>query len=57
MKSDVVDWLALFEQEDVRFIVLERRTDRDLVAKLRRRHRWMVDFEDKESVIFTRRSR
>lgn len=53
----MVDWLALFEQERVRFAILDRRTDSDLVRVLRRRRGWMVDFEDKESVIFARRSR
>ena len=53
----MVDWLALLEQEKVRFVILDRRTDSDLVEMLRCRRRWMVDFEDKESLIFTRRSR
>jgi hypothetical protein len=45
-----------FEQEDVRIVILDRRADRDLVAMLRRRPGWIVDFEDKESMIFTRNS-
>ena len=57
MGGDVVDWLALFEQEDVQFVVLDRCTDRDLVEILERGHGWMVDSEDKESMIFRRRSR
>jgi hypothetical protein len=57
MRGDVVDWLALFEQENVRFVVLDRRTDSDLIEILRRRCGWIVDFEDKESMIFTRKSR
>jgi hypothetical protein len=57
MRGDVVDWLMLFEQENVRFVVLDRRTDRDLVKMLQHRRGWTVDFEDKESVIFMRRSR
>jgi hypothetical protein len=57
MGGDVVDWPALFEQENVRFVILDWRTDSDLVRMLRRRQGWMVDFEDKESVIFMRRSR
>ena len=57
MGDDVVDWLALFEQENVQFVILDRRIDSDLVRMLRRRRGWMVDFEDKESVIFMRRAR
>jgi hypothetical protein len=52
-----MDWLALFEQENVRSVVLDPSTDRDLIERLRRRHGWMLDFEDKELVIFMRRSR
>ena len=52
-----MDWLALFEQENVQFVILDRRTDRDLVEVLWHQHRWMVDFEDKELVIFMRRAR
>jgi hypothetical protein len=57
MGGNVVDWLAWFDQEDVRSVILDRRGDRDLVEMLRCRHGWMIDFEDKESVIFMRRSR
>jgi hypothetical protein len=57
MGGDGVDWLALFEQEKVRFVILDRRSDRDLVALLRRRGGWTVDFEDEESMIFKWRSR
>jgi hypothetical protein len=55
--GDVVDWLALFEQENVRFVVLDRCTDSDLIERLRRGCLWIVDFENKELVIFMRRSR
>jgi hypothetical protein len=52
-----MDWLALFEQENVRFVVLNRCTDSDLIERLRRRCGWIVDFENKESMIFKRRSK
>jgi hypothetical protein len=52
-----MDWLALFEREEVRFVILGRRTDRDLIGLLRRQRGWRIDFEDTESVIFARRSR
>jgi hypothetical protein len=52
-----MDWLALFEQENVQFVVLDRCTDRDLIERLRRRCDWIADFESKESMIFTRRSK
>jgi hypothetical protein len=52
-----MDWLAIFEREDVQFVILDRRTDGDLIAALRRHRGWVVDFQDRESVIFARRSR
>jgi hypothetical protein len=52
-----MDWLALFDQENVRFVVLDRTADSDLIERLRRRRGWIVDFEDRESMIFTRRSK
>jgi len=52
-----VDWLALFEQEQVEFAVLDRRADSDLIRMLRRQHGWTVDFKDEESVIFVRNRR
>ena len=55
--GDGVDWLALFEQEQVRFVILDRRTDRDLIEVLRRRGGWIIDFQDEESTIFKWRSR
>ena len=52
-----MDWPALFERENVRFVILDRCIDSDLIERLRRRCGWIVDFKDKESMIFTRRSR
>jgi hypothetical protein len=52
-----MDWLALLEQENVRFVVLGLCTDSDLVEELRRCRGWIVDFEDQESVIFMRRAK
>jgi hypothetical protein len=57
MKGDVMDWLALFEQEDVQFAVLDRCTDIDLIERLQCRCDWIVDFENEKSMIFTRASR
>jgi hypothetical protein len=54
--GNVVDWLALFEQEKVQFAILDRRTDSGLVGMLRRRRGWIAVFEDNKSVIFTRES-
>lgn len=51
-----MDWLALFQRENVRFVILGRRTDGSLIRLLRRQCGWLVDFEDGESVIFARRS-
>lgn len=52
-----MNWLKLLDQERVGAVILDRRSDRELVARLRRRQGWTVDFEDKESVIFTRNPR
>ncbi|MBN1658952.1 MAG: hypothetical protein JXA93_11145 [Anaerolineae bacterium] len=52
-----MDWLAMFEREGVEWVILDRRTDGDLIAMLRRRRGWTVEFRDKESMIFARRSR
>ncbi len=52
-----MDWLAVFEQEQVQFAILDRRADHELVGKMRCQSDWAVDFEDNESVIFVRNHR
>lgn len=41
---------------DVTFIVLDRRLDRDLAAQCLRDPDWVVDFADRESLLFARAS-
>ena len=47
-------WLALLEQERVQCVILDRRTDSDLIGALRRQRSWAIDFEDSGSVILVR---
>jgi hypothetical protein len=48
------DWLELFDQEGVQFVVLNLCDDDALVEALRCQPGWAVDFEDEEAVIFAR---
>ena len=48
------DWLALFDRQNVRFVILNLLEDNDLVKTLRSQPGWMVDFEDTDAVIFAR---
>ena len=48
------DWLALFDRQNVRFVILNLLEDSDLVKLLRSQPGWMVDFEDADDVIFAR---
>ena len=48
-------WLATFDSYGVRFLVLDKHKDRSLLDIVRERPGWSVDFEDTESVLFTRR--
>ena len=46
------DWLRLFDEQNVRFVILNLRADGELVQAIRSRREWIVDFEDDETVIF-----
>jgi hypothetical protein len=48
------DRLALFDRQNVRFVILNLLEDNDLVRLLRSRPEWTVDFEDADAVIFAR---
>ena len=52
--GDLVDWLALFEQEKVQYAILDRRADSELLRMLRRQCGWSIDMEDRGSVILVR---
>ena len=48
------DWLKVFDEYGVRFLVLDPQEDGDLVDLCRSRPGWEVDFEDGEAIIFAR---
>jgi hypothetical protein len=47
-------WLAIFNEEGVRSVILDRYEDRGLLRLLRHSRDWVIDFMDHESVIFVR---
>lgn len=47
-------WLAALEALDVRFLVVDAQKDRELLQAARSHPQWIVDLEDKGSVLFTR---
>jgi hypothetical protein len=49
------DWLRLFAQEQVQFIILNQRADGELVKAFHSQPEWIVDFEDDQAVIFALR--
>jgi hypothetical protein len=48
------DWLRALDAYHVRFLVLNRQSERDLVNYFRSLPGWGIDFEDSESIIFAR---
>jgi len=48
-----VDWLQVFEEENVQLVILDRNLDSELVDAIRSQSEWSVDSEDDELVIFT----
>lgn len=51
------NWLSALERYRVAYIILSARHDGDIIKALRSQDDWMVDFEDKETVIFARTMR
>jgi hypothetical protein len=47
-------WLAALDTYGVRFLILDKERDGSLLDLVRSRPGWTVDFEDTESVLFTR---
>jgi hypothetical protein len=47
-------WLATLDSHGVRFLILDKERDGSLLDLVRSRPGWTVDFEDTESVLFTR---
>jgi hypothetical protein len=47
-------WLTTLDTHGVQFLILNKQRDRRLLKLVRSRSGWAVDFEDRESVLFTR---
>ena len=47
------NWLQVFEEENVQFVILDPNLDTELVEVIRSQPEWSVDSEDDELVIFT----
>ena len=47
-------WLVALDTYGVRFLILDKERDGSLLDLVRLRPGWTVDFEDTESVLFTR---
>lgn len=48
------DWLKVFNEYEVQFLVLDPHSDSDMVKLVRSQPGWQVDFEDGEAIIFAR---
>ncbi|MFN2165182.1 MAG: hypothetical protein ACK2U9_02855 [Anaerolineae bacterium] len=48
------DWLALFDDLDVRFLMLDTHQDCELLQAVQRNPRWALDVEDGDSALFVR---
>ena len=47
-------WLAALDTHGVQFLILDKERDGTLLQLVRSRPGWILDFEDNESVLFTR---
>jgi hypothetical protein len=48
------DWVEVLDGYGVQFLVLDVHSDSELVELFQSQHRWTVDFQDGEAVIFAR---
>ncbi len=48
------DWLAVLDTYGVQFLILDRQRDRRFLRLARSKPDWIVDFEDRESVLLAR---
>ena len=48
------DWLEMLEEYEVEFLVLDLHTDSELLGLFRSQPGWVVDFEDREAIVFAR---
>lgn len=47
-------WLTVLEMFDAQFLILDKQRDSKLLGQVRSRSGWSVDFEDQDSVLYTR---
>ena len=47
-----LEWLQLFEEENVQLVILDSHLDTEFIEIIRLQPEWQVDFEDDELVIF-----
>lgn len=47
-------WLAILDDYHVQFLVLDRESDRDLLAAVQADVRWSVELEDGPAMLFVR---
>lgn len=48
------NWLELFDRYGVRFLALDRQSDRTLVELVRERPEWTLDLQEGDSLLFVR---
>jgi hypothetical protein len=48
------DWPAVLDEHGAQFLVLDLHRDSDLVKLFRSQPGWIVDFEDKDAILFAR---
>ena len=53
-KTMTRNWLEVFDEHSVQFVVLDRHSDGELLDCLRMQPGWKVDFDDGQDVIFVR---
>jgi len=48
------NWVAMLDEYGVEFLALDRHDDSEMVQVFRSQPGWAVDFENEETVLFTR---
>jgi hypothetical protein len=48
------DWSAVFDEYGVQFLALDLHSDSDLAKLFRSQPGWVVDFEDRDAILFAR---
>jgi hypothetical protein len=48
------DWSAVFDEYGVQFLALDLHSDSDLAKLFQSQPGWIVDFEDRDAILFAR---